>query len=207
MLKRLSVKTLVAFTFVLFALIALHSCQKSAQEVDSIATLKNELNSHNGEDPTCNLKTYCLLAGQLTPAGNVVLFNDSKYLYVYVVSKEGFQKVKENIKIWVGDDLKNLPLSGGGAPIAGKFPYKVTISGDKNEYTYKIPFESIKSSSPINCENKKLQVFVHVDVVSNSKEETAWGGCLGEGVNIKGPGRWYYSMEYTTVCCATCGCE
>ena len=174
----------------------LFSCSKTATNVEKATAMEDEVSSLATTSQYCKSETVCLWAGQTINAGSVVISNDATNLYIKVVSTEGFQTVPDNIKIWVGTDWANLPVSGGGAPIPGQFPYKYNATG--TEIMVTIPFDKITvDGKPVTCNSSKLYVLVHVDIIAGGGSETAWGGCLpGTDTN-----RWYFYHLYTTACC------
>ena len=192
--KRLADLLLVLLFFI--------SCSKSNTDSPEIQALSEEAN----DTPLitsilqnyCKSDTTCLWAGQTINAGSVVISNDATNLYITVNSKEGFQAVNDNIKIWVGNDLANLPANTQNVPIPGQFPYKYTANG--TSFTVTIPFNQITvDGAPITCDKAMLYVFVHVDAIAAGGAETAWGGCI-PGTNTN---RWYFYANYTTACCTT----
>lgn len=148
----------------------------------------------------CKSDTVCLWAGQTIDAGNVIISNDANNLYITVNSDEGFQNSPENIKIWVGGDLDNLPTNGQNVPVPGQFPFKYDATG--NSFTATIQLSEIVplGTDPVTCNNVPIYVFVHVDIIANGGGETAWGGCIPGSKDVN---RWYFYHKYTTQCCDT----
>lgn len=194
------------------------SCQKSAEPSREDANRPNSIYTMEGVTGVastssstgpvfCKTRDFCLWAGQTINSGKVVIGNDDENLYVIINSLEGFQDVKENVKIWVGDDIDDLPANKNGIPVPGQFPFKLTVDPTYTWYTVTIPFSSIKTSVPLDCSGKGLFIYVHVDAIAKKKGETAWGGdCLADGP-LKAQGRWYYNLSYSTGCCNTCNCK
>lgn len=145
--------------------------------------------------PCGNPKTVDLFAGQNIDVGSVTIYNDGTNLYITVYSVDGYADMPEQIKIWVGGDLTNMPATEGGAPIIGQFPYKLTTNGGTT-YTVTIPLDEI---SLFNECGDLIYVVVHADVLvdgNGTTAETAFGG------DEEGPGaRWWYYSEYTSQCC------
>lgn len=144
-----------------------------------------------------NSTSYPFKAGQNIDAGTVVVGNDDQYLYVTVTSTAGFQNVSENLKMWVGTSLDDMPQNSQGIPTNGQFPYKATVSGDS--FTFKILLSDIFGEGGDYCP-LNFFVVVHGDVMvsvnGQTSAETAYGG------NEKGTSkRWYYYINQTTVCC------
>ena len=211
-----SAKTILAITFLSISTLFISSCQKNGADSEQKPSLviDEQVRGEATSSPSgqvCRTRYFCLYAGQTIDAGKVVIGNDLNNLYVIINSKEGFQDVADNIKIWVGDDLSTLPAAkngpNAGKPIPGQFPYKITADPTYTWYTVTIPFSKIKTTGDaVTCNGKPLYVYVHLDAIANGKAETAWGGCVGN--NIKRPGSWYYSISYSTACCdKPCGCN
>jgi len=185
------------------------SCTKGLTEEElasqNLLTNDNSVVTNTLPSNYCKTQSFCLWAGQTINGGTVTLANDATNLYITVNSTEGFQNVSENIKIWVGDNVDNLPKNGQGIPTPGQFPIKYTATG--TSYTVTIPYAYIDSygGGKITCDVTSLYVYVHVDAIAEGGSETAWAGnCDGTGgVGISDPGRWYYSLRYTPGCCTT----
>lgn len=210
------VKSVLAITLIGFSVLLNSSCQKNTAESEQKQALiiDEQVRGEATSTPAptiCRTRDYCLFAGQTIDAGKVVIGNDVNNLYVIINSKEGFQDVENNIKIWVGDDLATLPAAkngpNAGKPIPGQFPFKITADPSYTWYTVTIPFSKIKTTGgAVTCDGKPLYIYVHLDGIANGKAETAWGGCVG--TNIKTAGSWYYSIAYSTACCDNpCGCN
>ncbi len=142
-------------------------------------------------------KVVDFFAGQTIDAGSVTIYNDNTNLYVTVYSELGFQSGTEQIKMWVGADLTNMPQNTNGIPIPGQFPYKITTTGGTT-CTFTIPLIDL---SLVNKCGDMIYVVVHGDVlvsdgIGGTKGETAFGG------DTPGVGnRWWYYTTYTIQCC------
>ena len=140
--------------------------------------------------------SYTFWAGQNINAGTVVVGNDAEYLYVTATSTAGFQNVSENLKMWVGTNLADMPQNSQGVPTNGQFPYKATVSG--NSFTFKILLSDIFGDGdycPLD-----LYVVVHGDVMvsvnGQTSAQTAFGGDKKGTSN-----RWWYYINQKTSCC------
>jgi len=186
MLKFHIMKNFKIIAAALLASFAMFSCNEDNMlNQDPIA---QDENSHL-------LKNICnqgcpLWAGQSINAGGVWVSNDGTFLYVSAYSENGFQPVKENVKIWVGTSNKFTKR-----PSTGRFPYKYTVKD--NWYHAYMPLAEIEGYNG-TC-GQKFYIIVHADVLVNKKgritSETAFGGCepgLGSA--------WWYYMEYTFCC-------
>jgi hypothetical protein len=143
--------------------------------------------------------TVDLWAGQTIDAGSVTIYNDEVNLYVTVYSEFGYQAGDEQLKLWVGGDLKNLPRSPAGNPINGQFPYKITTDGGTT-YTFTIPLDDL---SLVNDCGDNIYVVLHADVLADDgngggpSAETAYGGDTGGDTGNS----WWYYTTFTIQCC------
>jgi len=197
------------YLFILFLLISLISCDEQGS-VDDLNS--DQLNSKASTTISkqfialpndiainyCGSSTYTFWAGQNINAGTVVVGNDDQYLYVTANSTAGFQNVSENLKMWVGTDLSQMPQNGQGVPTNGQFPYKATVSG--NSFTFKILLSDIFGEGGNYCP-LDLYVVVHGDVMvsvnGQTSAQTAFGGDKKGTSN-----RWWYYINQKTVCCS-----
>ena len=197
----------INYLFILFLLISLISCDEQGS-VDDLNS--DQLNSKASTTISkqfialpndiainyCGSSTYTFWAGQNIDAGTVVVGNDAQYLYVTATSTAGFQNVSENLKMWVGTNLGDMPQNNQGVPTNGQFPYKATVSG--NSFTFKILLSDIFGKGdycPLD-----LFVVVHGDVKvsvnGQTSAQTAYGGDKKGTSN-----RWWYYINQKTVCC------
>jgi len=140
--------------------------------------------------------TVDLWAGQFEDVGSVTIYNDGSNLYVTVYSEAGYQAGEEQLKMWVGGDLANMPRNGPGNPQFGQFPYKITTDGGTT-YTFTIPLDDL---SLVNACGDLIYVVVHADVTTpGGGSETAFGGDTGGDTGE----RWWYYTTYTIQCCDT----
>jgi len=145
--------------------------------------------------------TFPLWAGQHMDAGTVTIGNDEEYLYVSIQSTAGFQDVEDNVKMWLGTDISELPTNKKGTPIPGKFPYKYTVSSGDTSLTFKILLTDINywSTTEGAC-SQELSIVVHGDVLTTAGDATSGETAFAGNTPGDGP-RWWYLMDYTTVCC------
>lgn len=196
----------INFLLLFIFLGALMSCdQNNLDDTDSleIGAKNNQqmltskiVDNYSGEIATCGLSTYDFKAGRNSmDAGTVQVSYDENYLYVKVTSTAGFQGVAENVKMWIGRNLDDLPTSGGGAPVNGQFPFKATVTGDT--HVFRIALSEIDGG--LDCDDA-FYVVVHGDVLveynGQTSAQTAYAGDQeGEG------NRWWWYMEETVECC------
>lgn len=144
---------------------------------------------------------FTLWAGQTINAGTLTVYNDKDNLYLTFNSTEGYQDVTENIKVWAGTDLLNLPVNSQGVPVNGDFPYKLTVASGEKIATMTIPLAGIVDYDETVCGKQIIHVVAHVDIKAPDgnggyTEETAYAGDI--------PGetpRWWFRLEYTPQCC------
>lgn len=194
---------LVAFIF-LGAFVACN--QGSTDELESLdnGTINAKpgsdaklIENYTGKIGECGETVYEFKAGRTgMDAGDVVVSYDETYLYVKITSTAGFQDVAENVKMWIGTNLNDLPTSNGtGAPINGQFPYKATVSG--NTHVFQIALAEIDGG--LDCD-ESFFIVVHGDVLveynGQTSAQTAYAGDKeGEG------NRWWWYMEESVECC------
>lgn len=168
----------------------------SALKNGNTEIITKEIQNYTGEVSDCGLATYDLKAGRTgIDAGDVIISYDDDNIYIEVTSTAGFQETSENIKIWLGKDLNDLPTAGNGAPINGHFPYKAIVT--ENTHIFQIALSEIDGG--LTCDDE-LYVVVHCDVLAESNgqisSETAYSG------NHEGEGkRWWWYMKEIVKCC------
>lgn len=164
------------------------SCEDSRNSTRSISPgSMNRL----AADGSCVADTVTLWGGKTINEGNVIIWNDGTNLYVqYSVTNPGV--VINDIHVWAGTDILNLPQNNSGIPVPGQFPYKFEMV-NATDYLVSIPLADIILSTTEYCD-QKVYVFTHAAL---SDGETAWGGNIF--INAT---RWYYYYEYT-ICCGT----
>ena len=149
-----------------------------------------------GDAEVCDLKY-----GQHTKIGTVSITNDNEYLYVEVYSEEGFNNDDQNIKMWVGTDLADMPRNKPGNPVLGDFPYVTQVPIGQKTFIYRIELSTIDDWNNEVTDNRcgpNLFVVVHASVL---EDETAFGGCTPGDTGS----RWWSYTEYTPACCCFCG--
>ena len=145
----------------------------------------------------CAPKEVTLWAGQTMNWGTLTIFNDADFLYVKYTLKEGAPEgaCLEELHLWVGDDLTNMPAApGNGAPINGQFPYKYDPEECLTEHEFKIPKADLLASVPSTYCGKTFYVVAH----ASGGNETMYGG--DKPVNVKDKRRWWWYTEYTWCC-------
>ncbi|MGV7226935.1 MAG: hypothetical protein ACQ9CV_08465, partial [Nitrosopumilus sp.] len=143
-----------------------------------------------------------LWAGQNINAGTVQFSVEGDNLEVTYLTKDGV--TLDETHLWVGDDLSDMPTSGGGAPINGQFPYTTDPhEANTSEFTYVIPLEDVDLNGDgivfIVAHAALSGEFVDDDGTTVSVDgDTAYGG--DNPVNVGEPGRWYYYSGFNLDC-------
>lgn len=182
------------------AFVVLFSCKKEISEPPTFKNAVGQVPQESLADGMCAAYNVDIWAGQTIDVGDVTIMNDNTKIYVKIVLDENFPlaDVKENLKLWIGDDLAMLPVGGNGsscAPQNGKFPYK-NYTVDGNTYTFEVSFEDISAylNKTVTC-SSLLYIVLHADM---SNGETAYAG------DVKGDcSRWYFYTKYQAKCCET----
>jgi hypothetical protein len=171
-----------------------------------------------GQTTECSAAECDLVAGQTTVVGKISVSNDETNLYItYTLDQTKYpgSYFEEELQVWAGNDVLNVPKNSQGIPVPGQFCDSDggACSGENGlpsaiglaTYTFTIPFEQLNITNVLDYCDTALYIFAHSSVVYDKDgdgavddTDTAWGGCIG--VNISEPGRWYYYMQYT-ICC------
>ena len=139
-----------------------------------------------GENEEC----VTLYAGQHIDAGTVCVSSDETFLYVTYNTTDGWEL--QEVHLWVGTNLFDMPLTNSGNPKIGLFPYKAeNLSTDT--YTFTIPLSDLN----VKC-GETLLLAAHAAIARDdgnggSDEETAWGD--GDPVLDQGSWATYFSYE------------
>jgi hypothetical protein len=127
-----------------------------------------------------------LVAGQHVDVGDVDVYIeeiDGHYFLdvVYEIDPDNHWYLAETHLAVVCDDPGAIPQTDTGNPIPGHFPYSMEHDPyhDK-EYTYLVPLDQFG-----DCETLVLYIAAQAEVVKRRgceivREETAWGGCMGD---------------------------
>lgn len=144
----------------------------------------------------CVPEVQNLIAGQTNDVGSITIWNDADNLYVKYELDTGC--TFGTLHLWVGNDLDNIPVSGGPNPnpVPGQFPYHFDATGSTS-HTFTIPLAPLLVDQTDFC-GTNLFVVAHAEVTCDGEKETAFGGHFP--VNFDSPGRWYFYEDYT-ICC------
>lgn len=182
------------------------SCEK--RELFSTSEIQNGSKFTNNSNETRtnlnNLKSISLtdgsasvnlIAGQNILAGSIdVEINQNELLVTYNTTN-GFYL--EEVHLWIGDDLSEMPQTGNGNPRVGLFPYKEEALNGATYYQFVLPLSEFGGEAEI-C-NNTLHFAAHAALAKMSEDgsyqyETAWG----EGMRLVEKGNWatYFSVHF-----------
>lgn len=147
-----------------------------------------------GSTSSASVASITLYAGQTTNVGNLVLsetdvnsdgINDA-LLATYSLT-DGW--VINEIHLWIGSAMINMPQTKAGNPQIGQFPYAPTDEAGKSTYSLTVPFKAINYTG---CE-AQYYVAAHASVSLGSRSETAWAS--GTKLNTKGSWATYATIN------------
>jgi len=140
-----------------------------------------------------------LIAGQHIDVGTVSVSNDETYLYVTYETTGDWYLTETHLYVGAESDI---PLSGGGNPKMGHFPYS-DPHGITQSYTYQVDLSTLDDT---------FVVIAHavVDKIVNGEtiisEETGYG-CIDENTEWFPGKRWGCYFEYTKQECEEEECK
>jgi hypothetical protein len=134
-----------------------------------------------------------LYAGQHIDVGTVCVSNDDTTLTVTYNTTDGW--LLNEVHLWVGTNLFDMPQNNSGNPQPGLFPYKL-----ESLSTTTVSFEILLEDLRVKC-GETLYLAAHAVVVKPDGEggggaETAWG----DGKRVLDQGSWATYFEYTVKC-------
>lgn len=145
----------------------------------------------------CSVQAYTLYAGQTTNVGTLDVTNDGTNLYVTFSLIDGW--LASEMQLWCGSDVSNVPVSGGGAPIPGQFPYKAAFDEGTDSYTFTIPLADLNLDMNSMC-GVNMYIFAH----ASANGETLWsfGTPFSQlsTASTSGTARWGWYSTYA-ICC------
>jgi hypothetical protein len=96
----------------------------NAQRVVAVAALLFIANAGTAFGQTCGTTQWDLWAGQTKDVGTLTVENDAANIYVtFALDDPDFPDATfGTLHLWIGNDLTNLPVSGGGNPQPGTLP-------------------------------------------------------------------------------------
>lgn len=135
--------------WVLFVFLAVLSCSPEDEETLLLREPQNNTIQAANSDPVliipfddnCSEATFDLIAGRKEVAGKVnITNNDTDLIITYTLNEDWYMLAA---KIYAGP-FADVPLSKGGNPKIGHFPYKFIFFKPRTEFTLHIPLESLK---------------------------------------------------------------
>jgi hypothetical protein len=94
-------------------------------------------------EPTVDIQTFYLYAGQFYRVGELNIWKDNDHLYVQYDLDEGFEM--EETQLHIATTLNDIPQTTGGNPgnpIPGQFDYKTEYDPFPQQDTYQIDWDS-----------------------------------------------------------------
>lgn len=82
-----------------------------------------------------------LMAGQFTDAGDVCFEVSGDNFVVTYTTQDGWEL--NEVQLWVGDTLGDMPHNAQDNPKIGNFPYKASELGGITSYSFSIPLSSL----------------------------------------------------------------
>ncbi|TKJ38004.1 hypothetical protein CEE36_10865 [candidate division TA06 bacterium B3_TA06] len=117
-------------------------------------------------------ETFYLYAAQHHRVGELLVWNDSSFLYVKYVTDEGYDMSETHLHVDPQSD--SIPQANGN-PIPGRFDYKEEHDPRVNEYTYEVEWDSTWDGKDLNIAAHAMVWGVYDDTTdADTTEETAW---------------------------------
>ena len=162
----------------------------SDQEILNIYNGPNGSSSESTEDDFCYEPcTTTFFAGQTIDVGDVTVYQTSGSNDVYVKFATEDDWEIEETQMHFGENVSNIPQTGGGNPKPGQFDYKQEHSPAVQEYIYTI------DESEFTCGTDYIFA-AHGDVITPGESEGAWG----DGNDFSGP-NWATYFSCNIQCC------
>ncbi|HSM05878.1 MAG TPA: hypothetical protein VK858_14770, partial [Longimicrobiales bacterium] len=135
--------------------------------------------------------TVPLLAdGGAFEVGSVRVANDEADVYVTFETTDGWEITTSHL--FVGDEGDRLPVTGGGTPRVGRFPWASNHVEGTTSYTYAVSRADFDAAD-------LLTVAAHADVRRGDQMEGAWA----DGDPIGSDRSWATAFSYDPVECAS----
>lgn len=142
-------------------------------------------------------QSFTLFAGQTINSGNVSATVVGDNLEVTYTTTDGW--TLNEVHLWVGADVADMPSTRKGNPIPGKFPY---VSGDiapATTYTASVPLADLGFACP--ADDNTYQMAAHASLSKTNDDgsvqnETGWS----DGGRISERGNWATLSTLTLTC-------
>ncbi len=169
------------------------SCEKESNttvEDNMKFSTKNLIQLNESSTASVNI-----IAGQNMVIGDLVISYDSDNIYVEYNTYDGW--FMNEVQLWIGESLSEMPQTRSGNPQIGRFPYTSDNLYGESYYLFTIPIVDIFGNEPI-CE-KMFYFVAHASVYKENSDgsiqtETGWG----EGSQLTDRGSWamYFSFIF-----------
>lgn len=145
------------------------------------------------------VQSYTLFAGQTIDSGQVTAQVNGSNLDVTYSTADGW--TLNEVHLWVGENITDMPQTRKGKPIPGQFPYAAEGLAGATTYTISIPLADLAFSCP--GEDKNYLMAAHAAISKNhtdgsTQSETGWS----DGAKFSDKGNW---ATYSTLT-LTCNC-
>jgi hypothetical protein len=148
-------------------------------------------------DPSIDIFSAILYAGQTIDSGSVSVGNDAGYLTIHITTKVGWHLTESHVA--VATRLEDIPQTKKDIPIPGKFYYKTVHDPIQTEYIYIVPLDMYSPGT-------LLYIAVHAELVLLDSEgnviqaESGWV----DGIEFEGD-NWATYFNYTVQECVNTG--
>lgn len=117
-------------------------------------------------------ETFYLYAARHHRVGELLVWNDSSFLYVEYVTDEGYDMSETHL--YVDPQSDSIPQANGN-PIPGRFDHKEDHDPRVTEYTYEVEWDSTWNGKDLNIAAHAVVWGVYGDSTdADTTEETAW---------------------------------
>lgn len=145
------------------------------------------------------VQSYTLLAGQTIDSGQVTAQINGGNLDVTYSTTDGW--TLNEVHLWVGENITDMPQTRKGKPIPGQFPHAAEGLAGATTYTISIPVTDLAFACP--GDDKNYLVAAHAALSKThsdggTQSETGWS----DGARFSEKGNW---ATYSTLT-LTCNC-
>ncbi len=182
-----------ATAFVLATLcLAVYACSDTPTELLPPSGFQTVSGTGADAGAACSpvLSVPLLADGGAIEVGSVRVANDEADVFVTFETTDGWEITTSHL--FVGDEGDRIPITGGGTPQVGRFPWASDHVGGATSYTYAVSradFDAVDL----------LTVAAHADVRRGEQMEGAWA----DGDPIGSERSWATAFSYDPVECAS----
>lgn len=141
------------------------------------------------------IASFPLLAGKTINAGDITVQVAGANLEIDYNVTDGW--TLNEVHLWVGETITDMPQTRKGLPVPGKFPYASGDISPETIYTISIPLSALTCDETYFIAAHASLSKIHAD--GSIQNETAWS----EGARIADRGNW---ATYSTIT-LTCDCS